>query len=130
MDNETDEILIPLTPAGKHYLLAVSVLNTDKLGARVTDIANMLGVSKPSVCTAIRILKQKNLVDTNKYGKLFLTSAGEMQALVFRHKYEIIKRFLSEVVGVNDKTVAIDAGAIVHGISAETVACFEKLLSV
>jgi hypothetical protein len=49
--------MIPLTPAREHYIMAIYTLSNDKNGARVTDIALNLGVSKPSVCTAIRVLK-------------------------------------------------------------------------
>lgn len=57
-----------LTFSMQNYTKAVYELSSGNEGARVVDIADRLGVTKASVCVAIKILQAKGLgsVHTNE----------------------------------------------------------------
>jgi Mn-dependent DtxR family transcriptional regulator len=121
--------LKPLRPSKEHYIMAVYELQKNSEGARVTDIAIMLGVSKPSVHTAIRELQAEHLVTAKRYDSTYLTAEGRRQVLFILCKYTTVKRFLTDVVKVAEQTAAVDAGELVHVISNETLAAFNRRVS-
>ncbi|MDR1358546.1 MAG: metal-dependent transcriptional regulator, partial [Coriobacteriales bacterium] len=121
--------LEPLRPSKEHYIVAVYELQKKNMGVRITDIALMTDVSKPSAVTAIQELQRRNLVTQRQYGRVYLTEKGLLQALIVQCKYATIKRFLTDFVGVSEQTAALDAGEIVHLIGNETVEVFNRALS-
>src|SRR3972149_5843371 len=69
-----------LTPSLEHYLRAIYDLEQEKGYARVTDIAERLGVAKPAVSVALRSLRASGLVDHRAYESVRLTGAGTTRA--------------------------------------------------
>jgi Mn-dependent DtxR family transcriptional regulator len=65
-----------LTFTMENYLEAIYELSSDKEGARVSDIAKRLGVSKASTNSAIVSLADKGLINYEKYKEIFLTDKG------------------------------------------------------
>ena len=76
-----------LTKSLEDYLEAILILEKGHDEVRVTDIANFLDISKPSVNKAVKILKDEKLIDFEKYGKIKLTAQGTKIAkdIFFRH---------------------------------------------
>ena len=126
---KTAGVLKPLRPSKEHYIIAVYEFQKNNAGARITDIALVMNVSKPSAHTAMRELQRKNLVKGKRYGSVYLTEEGLSRVLRIQCKYATIKRFLADIVGVDEQTAAMDAGEIEHIISDETLEAFNRILS-
>jgi DtxR family Mn-dependent transcriptional regulator len=73
--------------------------------ARSTDIAVSLGVAKPSVTGALKLLAQRGLVNYKPYGCVTFTQKGVSQAGRVAQRHETIKSFFVDVLGV-DATIA------------------------
>ncbi len=110
-----------LTPSKQHYIKEIHILSSGSEGVHITEIAKRLGVTKASVCTAMKVLQKENLVYRNGKHLIFLTEAGKMQALKLIKKFGIIKKFLIEVLHVNHQTAELDSCALEHVISNETL---------
>ncbi|NLK06955.1 MAG: metal-dependent transcriptional regulator [Spirochaetales bacterium] len=112
--------------SGEDYLEAVLALSEEHEKVRATDVALRLGVSKPSVNRAMKVLSQDGYIRQETYGDIHLTEKGKLKAsqIYFRHK--TLTSFLQEVLGVDPVIAEQDACLIEHDISSETM---EKLAS-
>ena len=110
-----------LTPSQEHYIKTIHNLSPGNQGVHITEIADKLGVTKASVCTAMKTLQNDNIVFRGKKRLVFLTGKGKYQALGLTEKYDIIKCFLLEVLKVDKDTASQDACAMEHVLSSETL---------
>ncbi len=112
--------------SGEDYLEAVLALSEKHEKVRTTDVALRLGVSKPSVNRAMKVLSSEGYVHQETYGDIHLTEKGKIKAsqIYFRHK--TLTSFFKEVLGVDPIIAEQDACLIEHDISSETM---EKLAS-
>jgi len=108
----------------ENYIEQILVLSKDGKGARVTDIAAGLNVSKASVAEIIKKLKVEGLVIHERYRNVFLTERGEELAAKVFEKHEAISKFLKDVLGVSAENAEEEACKIEHIISDET---YEKI---
>ena len=81
-----------LTAANIRYLLVIRELETKQRGARGSDIARRLGVTKPSVFAMTRNLLELGLVKKEKYGTIFLTELGQQKADQYADCYALLLR--------------------------------------
>ncbi|MDR2078682.1 MAG: metal-dependent transcriptional regulator [Treponema sp.] len=109
-----------MTQSLEDYLEMVSFL-ADEGNVRVTDIASRLGVSKPSVITALKSLEEQGLLEHERYRNVALTKKGAAQAVEIRRRHDFLTVFLQEVVGVNPVTAEKDACKMEHVLSEETL---------
>ena len=65
-----------ISKALEEYLKTMYVIQIQNKEIRVTDIANQMNISKPSVNKAINNLKENGLVYYETYGKIELTEKG------------------------------------------------------
>ncbi|HEY8389733.1 MAG TPA: metal-dependent transcriptional regulator [Clostridia bacterium] len=118
-----------ISPSLEDYLEAIYNLRRLNSSVRVTDIAVELGIAKPSVNNAIALLKEKGLVNQERYGLVELTPAGERRAEYVLTKHTNIKAFLIKVLGVDEVTAEVEACKIEHVISDDTVTKMNILLN-
>lgn len=111
---------INLSPASEDYLEAMLLLSDDQDKVRSVDIADHLNVSKASVSKAIGILKQAGLVNHDYYGLIHLTTEGKNMAREIMQRHTMLKRFLTEVLHIDEETAERDACKMEHAISEET----------
>jgi len=84
--------MIKLTTTNIKYLITINqIYNTEK-GVRCTDVANILGVSKPSVHRMVENMKSMGLIDKDRYGEIFFTEIGEELAAKYSRYYEAFSR--------------------------------------
>ncbi|MDR2435313.1 MAG: metal-dependent transcriptional regulator [Treponema sp.] len=102
------------------YLEMVSFLS-DEGEVRVTDIASRLGVSKPSVLTALKNLEEQGLLEHERYRRVNMTKEGVRQATDIRERHSTLTTFLQDVVGVSGETAEKDACKMEHLLSDETL---------
>ena len=62
-----------ISKALEEYLKTMYVLKNQNGNIRVTDIAEKMNCSKPSVNKAINILKSENLINYETYGTIEMT---------------------------------------------------------
>ncbi len=108
------------------YLEAIYVLGGQNV--RSVDLANRLGVSRASVNKAVNSLIEKQLVEKERYGGIYLTAFGRATSQGVEKKHQILKHFLTDVLGVPEATANLEACGIEHIISADTAKRIEKLI--
>lgn len=112
----------------ENYLEAIYELSPDGSGARVSDIADRLGVTKASTNSAVATLAEKGLIVSEKYRQVYLTPEGLALARRTADKHHIIQQFLTKVLGVDPAVATEDACAIEHVISGSSVAAMQAYM--
>ena len=80
------------------YLLAMRDLSIDKDAIRVTDIADALNVSKPSVHAMTKTLKLINYISKDRYGAIYLTEQGKNAAKAYGKYFDLAINKLGELL--------------------------------
>lgn len=109
-----------LTASLEDYLEAVYALCAKEDHAHVTDIAVKLSLSKPSVHRAMAQLRDAELIRQEPYGQVTLTEEGRAVAESVVRRHRLVKRFLHEVLGLEEQTADFEACQVEHAISRET----------
>jgi Mn-dependent DtxR family transcriptional regulator len=111
-----------ISPSLEDYLEAVMELAGADEGARTTDVATRLGVSKASVNQAMGLLVDRGLISREKYGPVYLTQEGRNAAQAVCRRHRALKSFLVSVLGIDESVAEEDACQIEHVVSKETMA--------
>lgn len=106
----------PLTSSMEDYLEAVLVIQQQKGYVRCVDVAEYLGVTKPSVSRAVKELSKKKCLLKKDDGTLSLTEQGQQIAQQIYEKHQFFTRQLIEA-GVPHDIAAQDACRLEHVIS-------------
>ncbi len=109
-----------LHKSGEDYLEAILFIEEQQGRVKSVDIANFLGVSKPSVNKALTILQEMGYVSKPSYGEVTITQEGKRRAKSVAVKHKALTKLLTEVLGVGADTAEKDACKIEHDISDET----------
>ncbi|MCA0203076.1 manganese-binding transcriptional regulator MntR [Pararhodobacter sp.] len=96
--------------------------------ARITDIAQRLGVAHPTVTKAVARLKREGLAISRPYRGVFLTEAGAALAEKVRARHRTLVSLLV-ALGVPPDTAELDAEGMEHHVSDVTLAAFEAYLA-
>jgi DtxR family Mn-dependent transcriptional regulator len=115
-----------MTQSLEDYLEMVSFLSDDG-EVRVTDIAARLGVSKPSVLTALKALEEQGMLEHERYRTVHLTEKGTHQAAEIRDRHNFLTGFLRDTVGVSAAIAEEDACKMEHILSEETLSKMKVL---
>jgi DtxR family Mn-dependent transcriptional regulator len=115
-----------MTQSLEDYLEMVSFLS-DEGEVRVTDIASRLGVSKPSVLSALKTLEQQGLLEHQRYRTVSLTQKGILLASGIRDRHNFLTTFLRDTVGVSAEIAEEDACKMEHILSDETLRKMKSL---
>ena len=98
-----------VSKASEEYLKTMYILQIQNKEIRVTDIANQMNLSKPSVNKAINNLKENGLVDYETYGKIELTENGIDLAKKILEAYDISYVFFKDVLGLTEESAKSEA---------------------
>ena len=104
------------------YLERILIIHKRKGFVRSVDLARELGVTKPTVCDAVKRLRDRWLIDVADKGHIILTEDGRAIAEKVYNKHQFLKKSLTRI-GVNEITADKDASMIEHVISEETYKC-------
>ena len=118
-----------LTNSQEEYLKTIYILEKNSGKVRVTDIAQKLKITKPSVNRAIKNLRELDLVEYEVYGEINLTYQGEELAKEVIKKHDIIKMFLIDILEVNEKDAEEEAKSMKHAMSPDTTKKLERYIS-
>jgi len=108
--------------ASEDYLETIYQLANKGEHVRSVDVATALDVSKASVNKAMNILKEAKLIEQPHYGLITLTQVGQDYAKEVLRRHTMLKRFLHEVLGVDQNVAEQEACQMEHVISDETMA--------
>ena len=112
-----------ISEAAEDYLEAILVLSKQGGGVRSVDIASMLGVSKPSVSHAMKLLREDGYIAMDRYGTVTLLEKGEKIAVRIFERHQVLTKML-EGLGVSEEVAKADACKLEHDVSDES---FEKI---
>ena len=108
------------------YVEAIADLIERRGVARVTHLAEMLGVSHVTVNRTVARLERDGLVETEPYQPIVLTRKGQRMADAARERHEIVVAFL-RAAGVSEGQAEVDAEGIEHHCSSETLEALARL---
>ena len=110
--------------SGEDYLETILILHKNTGFVRSIDIANELGYSKPSISRAVGILKSDGYITVEPNGQIVLTDSGKAKAEQVYERHLMLRKFLTDILGVSTENSEQDACRIEHILSDET---YEKL---
>ena len=105
----------------EEYLKTIYILKKQNEKVRVTDIANKMNCTKPSVNKAVNNLKNYNLLNYESYGTIELTEKGEDLAKKILEAYDIVFLFLKDVLNLEEEEAKAEAENIKSSISDKTI---------
>ena len=117
-----------ISPSLEDYLEAIYFLQQVNKDVRVTDLAHRLNISKPSVNRAIKNLKKYGFVNHENYGFLNLTENGFVTAQNIAMRHITLKKFLSDLLGVEKNIAEIEACHLEHSMSDDTIKKLQNYL--
>ena len=82
-----------ISKVSEEYLKNMYILKKQNGNIRVTDIANKMNCSKPSVNKAVNNLKEEKMLNYESYGTIELTKEGEDLAKKIIEAYDIVYLF-------------------------------------
>ncbi len=82
-----------------------------------------MNLSRASVCRAVYLLKDENLISIDGKLNIKLTEKGEQSAIKVIERYKFFKDFLLSV-GIDETNAEIDACNLEHALSTKS---FEQL---
>ena len=94
---------------------------------RPTPIAEILGVSGPTVTATLKRLQTRGLV-TRDNGDVVLTEDGQAAAIDIVRKHRISERFLVDVLGLSWDEAHEDACKLEHALSPRVLSALELYL--
>ena len=109
--------------SAEDYLEAILMIHERQGDVRSTDVAEQLGISKPSVSNATKRLRESEYLTTDPAGMLVLTASGMEIASQIYARHKALTDFFIRI-GVRPEQAREDACKIEHDISQET---FEAL---
>lgn len=110
-----------ISKSSEEYLKNMYILQKQNGNIRVTDIANKMNCTKPSVNKAINNLKENGLVNYESYGTIELTKEGENLAKKILETYDIVYLFLKEVLNLSDEQSEKEAEKMKSSMTDETI---------
>ncbi len=116
-----------LTVSAEDYLERIHELIESKGYARVSDIADLLGLTRPTVSIMVQRLSRDGYLIYEKYRGLTLTARGAEVARRIRTRHVLLTEFLG-LLGLDRGVVSRDVEGIEHHVSQETLEKLERLV--
>ena len=117
--NERNLWAMNIYESAEDYLEAMLVLQEKHGYIRSIDIANHLGVTKPSVSYAVKRLREGGYLTMDENSFIKLTPEGMEIASKIYTREKVLTRFFI-YLGVDEKTAKEDACKIEHDLSEES----------
>ena len=114
--------------ASEDYLEAMLMMQEKHGYIRSIDVAEHLGVTKPSVSYATKRLRENGYITMDREGFITLTDSGMAIAASMLDRHHTLTRFLI-TLGVDPKVAEEDACKIEHDLSDETFEAIRRHLA-
>jgi len=116
-----DSNKLALSASLEDYLEAIFNLSSRTGAVRSKDIAETLDVARASVTGALRLLKDKGLVNYQPYGAVTLTLAGQKVASEVAAKHRVLEAFFVNILGVSGQDAQIAACRAEHALGSDII---------
>lgn len=116
------------TEATEDYLEMIDSLVVEKGFASTSEIAERMGVSKPTVTSIVKKLHRDGYLVYEPYRGMALTESGRSLARSMKDRHETLRKFLI-LIGLPKDIATSDAERIEHGLHPETVRKIRKLVT-
>ena len=103
-----------LTSSKEDCLEAIWALERQDGVARVRDIAARLEVGKSAVTAALKSLAKRELVNYDPYQFITLTDRGRELAREVARRRQVLRRFLTEILGLEAEVAEANACRMEH----------------
>lgn len=110
-----------ISKSQEEYLKTMYVLQKQNGNIRVTDIANKMNCTKPSVNKSLNNLKEEKLIKYETYGTIELTKQWESLAQKILEAYDIVYLFLKDVLNLEENAAKEEAEKIKLVTTDETI---------
>ena len=110
--------------SGEMYLETILILKQKKHTVRSIDVAEKMGLSRPSVSRGMAKLRENDCIVVEPDGNLMFTEKGEGIARKIYERHQVLSSLI-EKLGVDPRVAADDACRIEHVISEETFAALK-----
>ena len=111
--------------ASEDYLEAMLMMKEKHGYIRSIDVAEQLGVTKPSVTYTTKRLRENGYITMDKDGFITLSESGMQIASSMLERHRMLSSFLM-ALGVDEETALQDACRMEHVISPESFAAIKK----
>ncbi|HPO28960.1 MAG TPA: metal-dependent transcriptional regulator [Caldisericia bacterium] len=118
-----------ITASLEDYLEALYIFHINSKHIRITDIGEFLNVKKPSVVHALKHLSDLGLIRKEKYGEIILTKKGLSKGKKIFTRHTTIKKFLTELLEIDEENANIEACKLEHILSEETFNKINEFIS-
>ncbi|MEG2138477.1 MAG: metal-dependent transcriptional regulator, partial [Oscillospiraceae bacterium] len=105
-----------LRESGEDYLEAILSLHRESGIVRSVDVAQHLGVSKPSVSRAMGVLRGNGYLTMDDENLITLTEVGLAVATQIDERHRLLSQWLTQL-GVSPDVAAADACRMEHDMS-------------
>ncbi|MCB0760322.1 MAG: metal-dependent transcriptional regulator [Flavobacteriales bacterium] len=112
----------------ENYLKALLFLNQQSDAITITQLGEVMGVSKPTVNDMVKKLKSAGWVEHEKYQPIHLTKEGQMKAALVVRKHRLSEMFLCEIMGFGWEEVHEIAEQLEHIRSEQFFDRMDELL--
>jgi len=119
---------MPTTPAREDYLKAVFHLGRGGRRVHTTELAEHLGVRKPSVTSMLKALAGEGLVDYSPRQGAVLSPEGRKVTMRVVRRHRLLETFLVEVLGLDWSEVHEEAEVLEHHLSQRMVDAIDRVL--
>lgn len=117
-------IVQKMSMSHEDYIEAIVMLGgTPENAVRSVDVASKLGVSKVSVNKALSFLKENDYAQQSRYGGITLTEKGYAYGSSVLERHNLLIKFLTKAIGIDEEQAEKEACLMEHAISDES---FEK----
>ncbi len=113
------QISVKIRKASEDYLEAMLMMQEEHGYIRSIDVAEHLGVTKPSVSYATKRLREAGYITMDKDSYITLTDTGMEIASQMYTRHKLLTEFFVRL-GVDEDTAREDACKVEHDISEET----------
>ena len=116
----------PLTEISEDYVELIGDLIAAEGEARLTDVAERLGVTQATASKVIARLRRDGLVESKRYRSIFLTERGRDMADASRERHKVVFDFLL-ALGLDEAVAHADSEGIEHHVSDVTLVRLREL---
>ncbi len=117
-----------LSATQEDYLTAIFRIEQEDGIIRANRIAGELGVTRPTVTTALKSLASLKLIEYQPYQPVVLTELGRKQAMAISHRNIVLFLFLRDTLKFSEKRARQIACRMEHSIDDDVVVQLGRLV--
>lgn len=112
--------------SSEDHLERIHELMEEKGYARVSDLAERLGVARASVTNMIQRLAERGLVNYERYRGFSLTDEGRAVARAIKERHQVLSEFFL-LLGLEPRVVQAEVEEIEHHLKPATLSALKRL---